>query len=78
MELNFYHRQLSRVRTLNWAIIPLKLKTKYVSSFFKKNLKYVILSMRQVRGGIYAFQEFFGAMILRHKSLSLGDLFFDC
>jgi hypothetical protein len=60
----------------------------YVSSNVFLNLKYLILNLRQVKGGIYVFQEFFrredfdftarGLTILGHKSLSLGDLFSNC
>jgi hypothetical protein len=66
----------------------LKLKMNYVSSKVFLNSKYLILNLRQVKGGIYVFQEFFrgedfdsiarGPTISRHKSLSLGDSSFDC
>jgi hypothetical protein len=51
----------------------------YVSSNVFLNSKYIILNLRQVKGGIYVFQKFFGGedfdsiargpTISRHKSL---------
>lgn len=63
---------------------PFKLKMSFVPSIFLWNSKYVILSLRQMKGGIYVFQELFrgehfdsivkGPTILGRRSLSLGDL----